>query len=268
MIASLESTTIVQFFGSLPWLEPLFRMTSKLTPYLLVTGVFTFLYIYLPNTPVTFRAALVGGVAGGSIWASMSVAFATFVAISTRTQLIYAGFAVAVLTLIWLYLNWLILLIGAQLAFYYQNPAFLRIGRREPRLSNTMRERLALNIMLLVGQAFRGAGTTASIESLAESIRIPSITLIPIITALEKGGLLTSTEQDKLVPGREMARIRLRDILDVVREHGETGSYRTPQWAHAISNIGGKLDAAVAAAVGDDTLADLLDQSEVRAAGI
>ena len=49
--------------------------------------------------------------------------------------------AVAVTTLIWLYLNWLILLIGSQLAFYHQRPAFLRIGRREPRLSNSVRER-------------------------------------------------------------------------------------------------------------------------------
>ena len=49
----------------------------------------------------------------------------------------------------------LILLVGAQLAFYFQNPAYLRIGRREPRLSNAMRERLALNTMLLVGVAFR-----------------------------------------------------------------------------------------------------------------
>ncbi|NIV18616.1 MAG: YihY family inner membrane protein [Woeseiaceae bacterium] len=262
MIASLNSTTLVQFFKSVEWLEPVFNMTSKLTPYLLVTGVFTFVYMYMPNTRVKFKSALVGGVAGGSIWATISVIFATFVVAATRTQLIYSGFAVAITTLIWLYLNWLILLIGAQLAFYFQNPAFLRIGRREPRLSNAMRERLALNIMLLVGHAFRRGDATETVHSLARTLRIPSITLTPIIAGLEADGLLTTTEDENLVPGREMSRMRLNDILTVVREHGETGSYRDPKWAREITGLGKQIDMAIAHTVEDMTLADLLNQEE------
>ena len=146
---------MVQFFLSVDFLGPIVVVTSKLTPYLLVTGVFTFLYMYMPNTRVRFRSALIGGLAAGFAWASISVIFATFVVYSSRTLLIYSGFAIAITTLIWLYMNWLILLIGSQLAFYHQNPAYLRIGRREPRLSNSMREHLALNIMFLIGRAFR-----------------------------------------------------------------------------------------------------------------
>lgn len=267
MIASLNSTTLVQFFQGLAWLEPVFKMTSKLTPYLLVTAVFTFVYMYMPNTRVHFKSALVGGLAGGSIWATISVIFATFVVAATRTQLIYSGFAVAITTLIWLYLNWLVLLIGAQLAFYHQNPAFLRIGRREPRLSNAMRERLALNIMLLIGQAFRGGDKKVSVHSLARSLRIPSITLTPIISGLETEGLVTSTEDENLIPGREMSRLPLSDILTVVRERGETGSYRDPKWANEITSLGNKLDTAISAAVGDATLADLLDEKDAQQNG-
>lgn len=264
MIASLRSNTIVQFFLTSEMLGPIFLATSKLTPYLLVTGVFTFVYMYMPNTRVRFRSALVGGVAGGFFWASVSVIFASFVVYSTRTQLIYSGFAVAITTLIWLYLNWLILLIGAQLAFYHQNPAFLRIGRREPRLSNAMRERLALNIMLLVGRAFRKGNAEVTAQSLARSLRIPSITLTPIIAGLEEDGLLTSTESEDLVPAREMSRIKLNDILVVVREHGETGSYRDPKWAGEIENLGDQVDSAISSTVGKRTLADLLDENEVE----
>jgi len=263
MIASLRSNTMIQFFLNSDFFGPIFVATSKLTPFLLITGVFTFVYMYMPNTRVRFRSALVGGLAGGFAWATISVIFATFVVAATRTQLIYSGFAVAITTLIWLYLNWLVLLIGAQLAFYFQNPAFLRIGRREPRLSNAMRERLALNIMLLVGRAFREGETSAeSVHSLARTLRIPSITLTPIIAGLETDGLLMSTEDEDLIPGREMSRIRLNEILAVVREHGETGSYRDPEWADEIMGLGDEVDAAVATTVGGQTLADLLDKSE------
>lgn len=262
MIASLGSNAMVQFFLSVDFLGPIVVVTSKLTPYLLVTGVFTFLYMYMPNTRVRFRSALIGGLAAGFAWASISVIFATFVVYSSRTLLIYSGFAIAITTLIWLYMNWLILLIGSQLAFYHQNPAYLRIGRREPRLSNSMREHLALNIMFLIGRAFRNGDSSETIRTLAHHMRIPSVTLTPIIDGLESEKLLTLTETEELVPAREMSRIKLTDILAVVRIHGETGSYRDPKWENAIHGLGVELDSAIASTVGDQTLTQLLDKAE------
>lgn len=261
MIASLKSNTIVQFLLGFEFLGPIFVATSKLTPYLIVTTVFTFLYMYMPNTRVQFRSALIGGVAAGFAWASIGVIFATFVVYSTRTQLIYSSFAIFITTLIWLYVNWLILLIGAQLAFYHQNPAYLRIGRREPRLSNSMRERLALNVMYLIGVAFRDSNKSETIRSLARHMKMPSVTLTPIIAGLEAEKILTTTEAEELVPAREMSRLKIKDILAVVREHGETGSYRDPKWEKAITKLGDQLDDTFSAAIGEQTLADLLDDS-------
>lgn len=260
MIASLRSNTIVQFFLANEAIGPILVATNKLTPYLLVTGVFTFLYMYMPNTRVRFKAALVGGLAGGFIWATLSVAFATFVVYSSRTQLIYSGFAVAILTLVWLYLNWLVLLFGAQLAYYIQNPAFLRIGRREPRLSNAMRERLALDVMLFVGRAFRDPDKAITATEISREMRIPSITLAPVVEALEAGGLLAATDKEELLPGKDMATIKLEDVLAVVRVHGETGSYRDPKWSDEIDALGTDLDNAVQKTVGTRTLVDLIGQ--------
>jgi membrane protein len=213
----------------------------------------------MPNTKVNIRAALVGGLAGGFLWATVGVIFAAFLANSARTQAIYASFAIAITTLIWLYLNWLILLIGSQIAFYFQNPAYLRIGRREPRLSNEMRERLALNIMFLVGKEFRDPAVGVNMRSLSRELRIPSITLAPIAAGLEDSGLLATNENEELLPGREMSRIKLSDILSVVRREGETGSYRDPKWNNTIDALGGELDAAVERTLADRTLSDLLD---------
>lgn len=259
MIASLKSVSIVEFFLTNETIGPVLVATNRLTPYLLVTGVFTFLYMYMPNTRVRFKAAVIGGLFGGFIWATLGVAFATFVSFSTRTQLIYSGFAVAILTLIWLYLNWIVLLFGAQLAYYVQNPAFLRIGRREPRLSNAMRERLALNVMLFVGRAFRDTEVSIDAHEISKKMRIPSITLAPVLEALEAGGLLAVTDKDDLLPGKDMAKITLEDILAVVRVHGETGSYRNPKWSKEVEALGQDLDNAVTGIVGDRTLSDLLD---------
>lgn len=262
MITSIRSNTVVQFILNNEALGPIFVLGGKFVPYLLISGVFTFLYYFMPNTKVNFKSALVGGVVGGVIWATMGAIFTTFVLYATRRLQVYAGFAVAITSLIWVYLNWLVLLIGAQLAFYHQRPAFLPIGRREPKLSNAMRERIALDVMFLVGQAFRSPDRTILASEISHRLKIPSIAIAPITSALESAGLLMSTEKEELLPGREMARIKLREILDVVRTKGETGSLREPRWSETIDALCTNLDAAVADAIGDRSLSDLLDEIE------
>jgi membrane protein len=262
MITALQNQSIVQYLLQNEIVGPLFVATSKLTPYFIVAGVFAFLYWFMPNTRVRVMPALLGGLAGGFIWASMVIIFTTFIVTASARQAVYASFAIAIVTLIWLYLNWLTLLIGAQLAFYIQHPEYLRIGRQEPRLSNSMRERLALNIMLLVGRTFRDPQQTLGIEALADALHIPSLTLEPILRDLEDNGLLTSNEKDELLPGRETAQIRLNEILNVVRSQGGTGSYREPLWEEHVDRLGKRLDDASMAAVGDLTLVDLIDETE------
>ena len=261
-IASFGKEDIVVSMQESSVLAPVFDFVGVLTPYVAIIAIFSFLYKFMPNTNVNIKSALVGGAAGGFLWVSTSKIFGLFLATSTNRQAIYASFAIAVTTLIWLYLNWLILLIGSQIAFYFQNPAYLRIGRREPRLSNEMRERLALNIMYLVGKEFRDPVLGIDPQIIGRTLRIPTLTLEPILLGLENAGLLTSNEKDQLLPGKEIARIRLADILAVVRHEGETGSHNPPQWSEAISAIGGDIDSSVGGTLGDKTLAQLLDEDE------
>lgn len=262
IIGSMGSNTVIQYLSALPGMGGILLLAGKLMPFLIVSGVFAFLYMFMPNTKVSLVSALVGGLGGGVMWATMAIIFTTFVVTAARTQNMYANFAVAIFALIWLYLNWLVLLIGAQLAFYHQNPMFLRIGRQEPRLSNSMRERLALNVMMLVGKAFRVGGQTVCERDIGSTLSIPTIALTPIATALEEEGYLALTEKENLIPGREMSRIKLRDILAVVRIEGETGSYRNPSWSREVDSLGHELDNALTGVVGDKSLADLLDDAE------
>jgi DNA-binding IscR family transcriptional regulator len=130
-----------------------------------------------------------------------------------------------------------------------------------------MRERLALDIMFLVGQAFRIPDRSITSSELSSKLSIPSIALAPVSGALESAGLLSSMENEELLPGREMARISLKEILDVVRVQGETGSHRDPSWSPTIDTLGTELDSAVAKKVADRSLSDLLDEFDERNRG-
>ncbi|MEL7185134.1 MAG: YihY/virulence factor BrkB family protein [Pseudomonadota bacterium] len=261
-LAELAKEQLVVSIQEVEVFAPVFTITDRLMPYAITVAIFTFLYRYMPNTTVRIKSALVGGLAGGFLWTSTAIIFGSVIATSTNRQAIYAGFAVAISGLIWLYLNWLILLIGSQIAFYYQNPAYLRIGRRDPRLSNEMRERIALNVMFLVGREHRDPDDGINLQGIGRAVRIPTITLEPIVENLEANGLITTDENENILPGREMSRITLDDILATVRRDGETGSHRQPRWHSVIKELGKSLDEAVAAKLGDRTLADLLDEAD------
>jgi len=143
---------------------------STVLPYLLIVGVFTFLYAFVPQARVRASAALVGGVVAGFLWQTLSYGFAAFVAGATDYNAIYSGFAIMIFVLIWLYVGWLILLAGCQIAYYVQHPS-----RMNPLLVPVMqagraREQAALTLMAQVGLRFLNGEPPASREALAKTL--------------------------------------------------------------------------------------------------
>ncbi len=194
------------------------RGLGVLGPYVFVTGVFTFLYVFVPNTRVHFKAALAGGVTAGVLWATSGVLFAKVVAASTQMVAIYAGFAIFLAALIWIYLSWVILLIGAQLSFYVQNPRYLRAGQVPVRLTSSLRERLALSVMLMIARKFVAGDPPWRQRLLAEHLEIPGSALSTVINSLENAGLVTVTEEEDVLPARDLENIALCDVLNAVRD--------------------------------------------------
>src|SRR3546814_5180450 len=112
--ASIFNSTVVTERSNYEPLGFLLSLASRLVPYLLIIGVFTFLYSFVPNTRVNPRAALIGGVFAGALWQTGSLAFASLVAGATNYNAIYSSFAIVIFLLIWIYVGWMILLIGCQ----------------------------------------------------------------------------------------------------------------------------------------------------------
>jgi membrane protein len=216
LMASVSSSEVVRMLSDIQPHGSVLVLVGRLVPYVLVVLVFAFVYSFVPNTRVKFTAALIGAAVAGAAWSVTGVIFATFVVGSTRYEAIYSSFAIGLIALIWLYLSWLILLIGAQLAFYVQHPEALRSGRRLLRLSLSHTEELALAMMYRVGQAFRD-GARLDFVQLSTELAVPARALSEISDRLEAAGLLVATEEGCFMPGREMNRIALEEILQAVR---------------------------------------------------
>jgi membrane protein len=229
-----------------------------LTPYVMVVALFAFVYIYMPNIRVRFGPALVGAVFGGVLWAAVGAVFTRIVVYSAKTAAIYAGFAVVLLFLVWVYLSWLILLLGAQLSFYVQHPEHLRCGHTEVPLTGALRERVALAVMYLVGERFVAGGPRWTINGLAERLDVPGTTLDQVVSALQQHGLVLDVEDDTVAPARDLGTIPLDAILDAVRHEAPDPRRPAPRPVPDADAVARVADEALRSSLDGRTLRDLV----------
>lgn len=230
----------------------------SIAPYLIASALFGMVYALVPNTRVHWWAALAGGLAAGLAWVATGRLFTSFVVYSTRLALVYAGLVVVIATLIWTYLGWLILLLGAQLSFYVQNPSYLRVGLKEPHLSNAEVEELTLAIMFLAAQAHLHGTPPWTVNALASRLRVPGVLVSRAVADLEAASLLAITEHEGLLPGRDLANISLVEVLNVAHAHSLTPAGAELAAPSVVERVCREVEASWQRQLADRTLRDLV----------
>jgi membrane protein len=260
LVTMARTPPSAHLLAGLPLLRQLLAALVSLVPYVVISGGFAAVYGLIPNTRVRPFAALLAGFAAGLAWTAVGQLFTTFVMLTARLTIVYAGFAIFIAALLWSYVSWLILLLGAQLSFYLQNPAYLRIGLREPRLSSAETEQLALAIVFLVARRHREGGPHWTSQSLATQLQMPGIAVARLVRALEAAGLLAETEADELLPGRDPGSMAVADVLGAARSayslHGEHSSAPPGPVAAVLAEV----ESAWRAQLGGRSVADLLER--------
>jgi membrane protein len=260
----LSHTPAMQAVSEMPVLQWITQQLVRLAPYLVVTTIFMIMYMFVPNTRVHWKPALIGAITAGVLWAGVGKMFATLVALSYRVTIVYAGFAIIVGALLWTYFGWLILLAGTQLSFYIQNPTYLRIGLQPLRLSCAEMEQLALKVMYLVARTHVNGGPRWTINRLSSEIGLPGIAIAQTGSTLEKAGLLIVTEDDEFVPGRDIGRITLQEILQIARNQRSGHSPARGMQIPSVDRLSENLEKALRDCTAGRTLRDLLDETNTE----
>ena len=235
---------------------------GTLLPYLLVISAFSFFYTFIPNTHVKLSAAVIGGVVAGVLWKISGLIFATFIASSSNYAAIYSSFAILILLLIWLYLSWLILLLGAQIAFFAQHPQYLTRHPVEAHLSVRLRERIALQIMYLIAEHHYYDKEIWTIDRLAHDLALPIPLIHKVLRLLEEAGFISRTADDPsgYLPKCDIETISLAKLLSAVRSAGENRLVmlsNLPQ-EQAVEEVMDRVQQAYNRELGEMTLKDLV----------
>ncbi len=250
--ASMMSSSAVQNIAVvIPYGLDLVLLITKLLPYAMIIAAFTFIYLYIPNTKVRLYAGFTGALVSGVLWHTVGMACARFAVSSAKYDAIYSGFAIMILLLIWLYLCWLILLIGSNVSYYVQHPTRAQIVRGQFQLNNREKEQLALTIMLLVCMNHVRGRQAWSTDELTLRLGVTGEAIDYVLDQMEKLRLVAALagEPTRFVPGRDPETISVAEFFGLLRraekslriEEGREASAES-EAAIALSRVDSALD--------------------------
>ena len=263
--ASLGSNSIVEAINDLPFMSDAVRLVGYILPYLLVIGAFTFIYILVPNIRVKPLSALYGAVVAGILWKGSGYLFTVFASGSTKYTAIYSSFAIMLLFMIWLFLSWLILLIGSSIAYYHQHPERLHWTELKSHLSARMREQLVLQLMVNIGRYYDQRSELATtIDNLANYQQVPVEMIGRMLDALEQDDLVRRSNDIPpcYLPARSINRISLNEILRSSREAESADHVDVFKCDVSVSSLLNHVDERYTLVLGDRTLADFLEKED------
>jgi len=201
---------------SSPFLAPFIKHLLPIAILSLTLGLF---YKLTPNTKVELRPAMLGGLCAGAAWHIYNQLGFVLVARAMSASKFYGSVFLIVLLMGGLYILWLILLFGAQIAYAYQNRnAFLQ-DRLAENVNQRGREFVALRIMIFLGQRFQGGRPPATVPEISAELGVPSRLTQSVLRTLAATRLVAEVAgaEAAFLPARPLETINAYDILLALR---------------------------------------------------
>lgn len=201
--------------------SPLLLFILKLFPYFLSWILFTFVYLFMPNTKVYLRSALIAGILGGTVFQLWQWMYIRFQIGASSYGAIYGSFAALPLFLIWLQTSWLILLAGAEVAFEIENDLFIPFRHLVPLSSKAA----ALLVTFRCIEAFVKGNPPLTDRSLAHELGVSLNHLHTLLEVLQKERILVAViYRDKTLgyqPARAIESITFAKVCNAIDKSNE-----------------------------------------------
>ncbi len=220
-----QVSQITQKVAYLDVLNPFIYFLFESMPYILIWILFTILYIIMPNTKVSLKAGLLGGVVAGTLYQIAQWAYITFQISAAQINAIYGSLAALPLFLIWLQISWWIVLFGAELSFASQNVDTYEFEPDSHKVSPGFRKLLTLQVVHLLINKFQNGDKPLTDSQISDKLQMPIRLVHRILSELVESGLVSEikTKTDKefaYQPARDINQLTIQSVLQALDHQG------------------------------------------------
>jgi len=222
-----QVTLITQKITLLGFAAPVIFGSLKMIPYCVLWGMFTFIYIFMPNLKVNFKSGLLGGIVAGTVYQVVQWLYITFQVGVSSYGAIYGSFAALPLFLVWLQLSWVVVLWGAEIAFAHQNVDTYEFEPDCLQISYSYKKLLSLRIVHLLTKNFCKGEPPFTAAQVSHELEIPIRLVRQILFELVKAGLVSETLQENgkersYQPARDVESFTVQSVIETIENSGTT----------------------------------------------
>lgn len=255
--AGVTLTAKIRFGGE--WMEHLGLI--RLAPTVATCLALVFLYTYMPNVRVRFVPALISSILVAVLWQAWLQFYITVQPGVTKLNVLYGTLASVPIFLAWLYVNWVIVLLGAEVCFAVQNYASLSQQKQIHDAATRTRMKVCLLVLVWCARALHGKTKLLTRDAFLETYPIPLNVFHEAIALLQDAELVGETADDpeRFVLFKAPQEIAVHDVIATVLDHpGKATHLSLQRLDESISEAMDDLDAGMARVLEGRTIWDLV----------
>jgi len=220
-----QTRMLVEKLSFLGPVSGLILFSLEFLPYVVMWVVFTFIYIFMPNTKVRFSSGLLGGIVSGTAYQLVQWVYVYFQVGVGKYNAIYGSFAAIPLFLIWLQMSWRIILFGAEISFAHQNVDTYEFEHESMSASYSLKKLLSLRIVHLLVKNFKQGNNPITAAKISHALEIPIRLVRQITYELGEAGIITVTREEgekggAFQPARDTDALTIKYVLDSLEHAG------------------------------------------------
>jgi membrane protein len=224
-----QSSSFVSFLRDTLALGPVIDFVMGATPLLAVAVALFAIYVILPNVRIRVSAAVLGAAVAALLWQGALVLHVRLQVGVARYNALYSGLAALPIFLVWTYVSWTVVLVGAQLAASWQNDEIVRQRFRMRHADQAVKEMLAVALGAVITRDFLAGGPRRGAAALAELLEVPPQAVDEVLGDLCRAGLVIRTaagHEAGWVPGGDVDALRAEDLRGALRRHPDARAMR------------------------------------------
>ncbi len=192
----------------------------------IMTVLFTFVFLFMPNQKINFKAGLIAGIVTGILFQLAQWAYLSLQLGVSSYNAIYGSFAALPLFLVWLQLVWMVVLFGCELSFFIHNFESYRHNKKFSNLSFSLKKNIALQVCQIIVGHFSKGEDAPNAEFIAHALELPTSIVQNTLAELVECKLIVELNVDEdedeiYQPARDINSLTTAVVVEALEVSGQ-----------------------------------------------